>query len=629
MQSESPDTNFFSPVRACVLFAATSVGLIGLIGRVAYLQTYGRQQTVLRAERQHHQSETLPARRGSIFDTNGALLACTIQNEGVFVDPMFMHERYQEEGRSLVDMDTAITKLAHLLDRDSLELSQLIADNSEERFLKLSDGVDERTAAEIEKLKIFGVGMVPVNQRVYPMGSFAAHIIGGVGKDQNGLDGVELKYNKILAGRDGYQRTLKDARRRGIGVSAEDYVPPEHGSHLVLTIDANIQTIVEQELQQACEEFKAKRGEVVVMDPWTGDVLALANYPTFSPQQINESSPEARTNNALVAPYEPGSAIKPFIVGPALQQGVTRPGEVWPINGLSWATHYGRRISDTHGYGPLTTWDVLVKSSNIGMSMLAERMENPRLYAALTGFAFGRRTGIELPGEDPGLVRALGKWSSHSTESVAQGYELMVTPLQLAHAFCAYANGGRLPEVRVLRGVVDDKGQVISSRPHADYGTLPVVIDPQAAMKVRRILADVPLRGTASSIKTGAPNWYVWNIFGKTGTAHISEGRAGYSAHRYNSTFLGGAPFEKPRLVIAMTLHDPGTAAHYGGAVSGPASARILTRSLAYLQVDPSPELDPPPADIAAHLVRFVANVYHKPTTQPADQARDHTSPSR
>ena len=625
MAINTPDNSSpsFSPGRAALVFAALSVALIGLIGRVAYLQTYGRQQTIGRSEFQHHQTEILPARRGSIFDSKGTLIACTIQNRGIFVDPKFMHERYQDDGRSIADMDDAVAKLAKLMDRDTLKLAQLIADNSEERFIKLAESVDEQTAVEIEKLKIPGLGMMPVNQRVYPMGPLAAHIIGGVGKEQNGLEGLEMKYEKVLAGQDGYQRTLKDARRRGIGVSEDDYVEPRHGRHLVLTIDANIQMIAEQELTRGCEAVKAKRGEVVVLDPQTGDIVALANYPTFNPQSINESDPKARTNNCLVAPYEPGSALKPFIAGPALAQGITTLSYVWPITGISWKTDYGRLVKDTHGYGPLCTWDVLVKSSNIGMAMLANQMKNPKLHTALHSFGFGGQAGIELPGEDPGLVRDLSRWGRTSTESIAQGYEIMVTPLQLARAFCVYANGGRLPQVAIVKGVLDIDGQIIPGRPRLPLWACPQVIPADTALQVRRVLADVPLRGTATGIKRETPDWYVWNIFGKTGTAHISEGRAGYSATRFNSTFMGGAPFEKPRLVIVMTIHEPDRSiAHYGGAVSGPPSALILERALAYLQVEPSPELQPPPAAVAARLVNYKPEVYRKPTTQPAVKLR-------
>ena len=281
-----------------------------------------------------------------------------------------------------------------------------------------------------------------------------------------GLDGLELKYDKLLAGRDGFEREEKDARRRPIGVTAEDYLPPQHGQHLVLTIDANLQMIAEEELRDTVEHFKGSHadchGEVVVMDPNSGDVLALANYPTFNPQTLSDSTKDVRRDTALVAPYEPGSTFKPFIAGPAFAEHVTDPSEMWTIPAITWHTPYGRAITDVHHYGNLCTWDGLVKSSNILMSQLSERMGNTRLYQAVTGFGFGKRTGIDLPGENGGKVSPLNKWTHYSTESIAQGYELMVTPLQIARAFCAIANGGKLVTPRMVMGTVDPAGNVLS-----------------------------------------------------------------------------------------------------------------------------------------------------------------------
>ena len=630
----------FSRVRGLVVLILLGTGLVALAGRVAYLQTYGRQRVIQKAEGQHHRTEWLPARRGSIFDRNGALLACTVQNQGVFVDPSFMTEYFQTDGRSLTEMDQKVHALAGILDWDPFKLAGLISEKSESQYLKIAASVDETTVNAIRKLDLAGVGFFPVDQRIYPMGAVAAHILGGVGKDgesptgtetQKGLEGVELRFEKQLAGHVGQQRVLKDARRRAIAVNEEDYVPPEHGRHLMLTIDANIQMIVEQELADTCTRTKGKRAEAVVLDPKTGEVLALANWPTFNPQDLNASTPEARTNNALVAPFEPGSVAKPFIAGPAMADGVVSWGQMFPINSLSWSPGYSnRRITDTHGYGPMCLWDVLVKSSNIGSCMVAQRYTNPKIYAAFTAFGYGQLTGIELPGENHGRVRPLADWGRSSTDSVAQGYEVMVTPLQLARAMAVYANNGRLMPVHIVKGTLDDTGRVIpqAGGGAGGAGTPRQVVDPATALKMRRILADVPLRGTASIIKSkvdnqwNVDNWWVWNIFGKTGTAHISEGPAGYSPTRFNSTFLGGAPFEDPKLVIAMIVHDPDRAiAHFGGAVSGPGAARILTRSLAYMQVPPSPQLPPPPPEVASRLVNYQANVYNKPTTQPAPPA--------
>lgn len=542
----------FSSARAGGMLLLIFAAFAALVGRVAYLQTYGRERTIRQAEREHHQSEVWYARRGGIFDAKGQLLACTVQANTLFVDPHFMFEAYQqpEEKKkkklTLVTMDEDVARLARAIDRTPFELSQLISDHADSHYLVLAENVDEHLAAMIEKMNIPGVGFIPANQRYYPMGSVAAHLLGGTGADGEGLEGLELKFNKVLSGIDGFKRTLKTAQRRPIGVDAEDYVPPQHGQYLVLTIDANIQIIAEQELKATCEKFGAKHGEVVVMDPRTGEILALANYPTFNPQNLNDSSPETRLDRAIVVPYEPGSTFKPFIVGPALSWRLTRPGEVMPIHGpIYHVASYRRTVTDVHGYDALAVWDVLVKSSNIGASMIAERLGNPRLFKAITSFGFGRPTGVELPGEDEGRVNPLNKWTKYSTESVAQGYEVMITPIQLARAFCTYANGGHLVPPHVVKGVLDADGNVIDRVQPVKTEQLPRVIDQSTADEVRRILSDVVIRGTATGARSNT-----WNIFGKTGTAHITEG-AHYSATKFNSSFVAGAPYENPRLVVS------------------------------------------------------------------------------
>jgi cell division protein FtsI (penicillin-binding protein 3) len=603
----------FSPTRAAVVFGTLCVLFIALMGRVAYLQTTGRQQTISRAERQQHQTLSWEARRGGVFDSRGFALALTIQKLDVFVDPKFMQEVYAEEGHTLVEMDDAIQKLASLLDKDSLTLAQLIGERGDSRFVKIGQDVDEARIKEILKLNIPGIGLVPTSSRSYPMGSLAAHILGGTGKDGHGLDGVELRFDKELAGKDGWERKLKDARRHAIGVAAEDYLPPQHGQHLILTLDTNIQLIAEQELAAACIKHHAKKGEVVVMDPSTGEVLALANYPTFDPNDLDSASNDLRRDRTLTDPYEPGSTIKPFIVGPALRWHVTRVNEVWPIPGIKYKTPYGRTITDVHGYGPLATWDVLVKSSNIGMSMLGERMGNEKLHRALSIWGFGRQTGIELPAENAGKLNALPKWNKYSTESVAQGYELMVTPVQLCRGFCAYANGGSLVHPTLIKGVLDSEGHVILRNKPTDLKLLPEVVDPHTAAEMRQVLCDVVVRGTATHARSET-----WNIFGKTGTAHISE-HGQYSPTRFNSSFVCAAPAEAPRLAVAFIIHDP-QGEHYGGAVSAPHAKRLLERALTYMQIPASPDLQPPPANIQPVLFHVDPKAYSRKTkTQTAD----------
>jgi cell division protein FtsI (penicillin-binding protein 3) len=605
----------FSPRRAALIMIGLCVALTGMIGRVAYLQTYGRERTINSAERQQHITEKLISRRGSIYDVNGCLMAGTIQTQSVYVDPKFMLECYQGDGKSLVQMDEDVAKLARLIDKEPFALSQMLSEKFESRYVEVAENLGEREVAAIQKLNIPGVGIQPRNQRYYPMGSLGAHILGGVGKDdqgqaEKGLEGLELKFNKELAGKDGSQRVLKDARRRAIAVAAEDYFPPQHGQHLILTIDSNIQMIAEQELAKTCEEFKANRGEVIVMDPKTGDLMALANWPTFNPQNLEDSTPAVRRNRCLTDPYEPGSTFKPFIAGPAIQQGITRVSEVFPLHGPHYRTDYGRKITDVHGYDELAFWDVLVKSSNIGMCMLGERMGNEKLFTAIKSFCFGKTTGIELPGEDPGLVNPLAKWTKYSTESVSQGYEVMVTPMQLARAFCAYANGGHLVSPRVIKGSLTPSGKVATRAEVTSLRLTPQVVNPETAMEIRRVLCDTLVRGTATRARSK-----IWNIFGKTGTAHVSSGGS-YSDAKYTSSFMSGAPFEDPRVVVVMIIHEPDKElAHYGGTVAAPGASRLIERALAYLQVAPSPDLPLPPPQVAAVLHDYKEKLYRIGTT--------------
>lgn len=585
---------------------AVIVGLFAaLIGRVGYLQTYGRETTIARADRQQHLIMTLPARRGDIYDRNGLVMAGSIQTHTLFVDPKFMQDAFQEDGHSLMEMDDVLGKLAGIIVQDSFNLSKLLGDRATSRFVKVAENLDDSTVQQIQALNLPGVGIEADTARCYPMGELAAHVLGGCGADGMGLDGVELKYNAMLSGRAGFARETKDAQRRPIGVDAQDYLPPQHGQQLVLTIDANLQMIAEQELRDEVEHIHGSHGEFVAMNPNNGEILALANYPTFDPQSLSDSIKEHRRDSALVSPYEPGSTFKPFIAGPAFMWNVTTPSEMWSIPALTWYTPYGRAITDVEHYGDLCTWDGLVKSSNILMSQLSERMGNARLHRAITSFGFGLRTGIDLPGEDPGVVYRLSKWTHKSTESIAQGYEVMVTPLQLARAFCVYANGGKLVTPHLLLGTVDQDGKILSRQASVNPDALPQVIATATAAEMRRILCDVVIRGTAEGMRSK-----IWNVAGKTGTARIAEGH-GYSPTRFNSSFMCCAPYENPRLVVVCVIHDPDrTIAHYGGKVAAPVAVKFIERALTYMEVPGSPDLPLPPPEVAAKLWDYDATDY-------------------
>jgi len=325
-----------------------------------------------------------------------------------------------------------------------------------------------------------------------------------------------------------------------------------------------------------------------------------AGYPGFNPGSLGDSPQEARRNRAITDPYEPGSAFKPYIAGPALMWGVTRQDEVWPVHGEHYIAPDGRLVRDDAPYSDLCTWDGLVKSSNIVMSMLSERLGNARIYAAITRFGFGHETGIDLPGENPGKVNPLSKWTKQSTESVAQGYEVMVTPLQLARAFSAIANGGKLVSPHIVKGTLDPDGEILSKNPPPNFDKLQQVLAPDTAVEVRRILCDVVVRGTAKGCRST-----VWNISAKTGTSHISLGKSGYSPTRYNSTFVACAPAEDPKLVIVMVVHDPSGGLYFAGDVTAPGACRVLEEALSYMSVPGSPPLPLPPAEVASKLWEY------------------------
>jgi cell division protein FtsI (penicillin-binding protein 3) len=358
------------------------------------------------------------------------------------------------------------------------------------------------------------------------------------------------------------------------------------------------------------------------VDPRTGDVLAMANWPNFNPQTLDASTPDVRRNRCLTDPYEPGSTLKPFIVGPALQWRVTKLHEVWQMPFQSYKSPLrAKPVTDVHkSASALATWDVLVKSSNIGMTMLGERMGIKNVHHALESFAFGRETGIELPGEDAGYLNKVGKWIPSDLVSAVQGYTVMVTPMQLARGFCAYANGGKLVTPRILKGVLDAEGNVVSRNENKGLKLMPEAIDPMTAAEMKRTLCDTVIRGTAQKARSRN-----WNLFGKTGTAHVAKG-GNYNESAYTSSFMAGAPYENPRLVIAFIIHEPDKAhaeaqglSYYGGGVAAPGAGRVLERSLAYLQVPASPQLAPPPPQIANVLYNYNAKAYERMTASVAE----------
>ena len=556
--------------------------LIALLAHCAYLQlgpagVECRQQAL----RQHSKVDHFPARRGSILDRLGRELALDVRGTGVFADPSI-----------LADPPAAAQRLADILATPAPELLDLITKAHGRSFVWLKRDISQITAQRVRDLDIRGIALQSYQHRDYPQGPLAGHLIGFAGLDGAGLEGLELKFDRELTGTAGLRHATADPRRRTLFTSAEDYQAVRHGANVVLTIDSVIQQIAETQLEKACTRYKAKWGLALVMDPNNGQILAMANWPAFSPAEFRTSTPDQRRNRCLSDIYEPGSTFKPFVAAKALELGLfSIDDEIFCHNGLY---RTGRRtLHDHHPNGDLTVEDVVVHSSNIGMAIIGQRLGNPRMHRALELLGFGQKTEIGLAGEELGLLAPLDQWTSYSTTSIPMGHEIGVTGIQLLRAFCVFANDGLLYRPTVLNRVESSDGQVF-------WRQLPdknpqQVLEPQVAQLMRtRVLANVVRRGTGKAARLSA-----WGVFGKTGTGQV-PGPGGYVPDAFVGSFLGGSPVQNPRLCVLVTVGQPDRSiGYYGGTVAAPAVGSILAQSLAYLGVAP----EPAPASPAPQMV--------------------------
>jgi cell division protein FtsI/penicillin-binding protein 2 len=395
---------------------------------------------------------------------------------------------------------------------------------------------------------------------------------------------------------DGCGTSTVDARRRRVRSPAQKHQPPRDGASVVLTIDAHVQQRAEHHLRKAFEEFKPQWASTVVLDPQSGEVLAMATLPDFDPAQPieaglteeeHETATELLRNRAVSDSYEPGSIFKPFIAGPALEAEIVGIDEPFVINGP--AHQFGHRtIHDTHTYDTLALHQVISKSSNIGMGFVGERCGNQRLHDFVRRFGFGQRTGIRLPGEHGGLVQDFSRWNTYSTQSIPIGQEIAVTPIQIVTAFSVFCNGGILYRPRIVRGVITPDGQTAEddSRPIVLRRVLPEELTRQFRL---RALVEVVNEGTGKRAQIVGHQ-----AFGKTGTAQVARADGGgYLPDEHVGSFVGGAPAENPRVVVLVSLYRPSPGPYYGGTVAAPAAAAIIADTLEYMQVPP----DPPPAE--------------------------------
>lgn len=543
----------------------------GLMARCYCLQVAGnfphQQNTVSRSL-----TVKQTPRRGMILDRCGRRLAVSNRIAVAFADPELVG-----------DLKDTANYAADVLNIPAHELCMKIDFSNARRYVKLQEDISEQQAMMLSKTPLNGIGIHKSWQRNWPAGKLACHITGFTGADNKGLGGLELKYDSLLSGSEGSSVFIADSRRRPIRLERAN-CDVDNGSSLLITIDTTIQEYVRQALSQRCLEYQAESGVAVVMDPTDGAVLAMVSYPDFDPANPGDCSPDALRNRALTDVYEPGSIFKPIVTAAALDVGVIGFNDVIYCEHGNYSGKGFGRIGEygNHEYGNLKIRDILVNSSNIGMAKIGQKMGKTRLYKAVRMFGFGSRTGIDLPGEDPGLVWPSNRWTGYSVTRIPFGQEITVTAIQIARAYCILANGGYAVKPHLVRAVIDSDGRHIDVRPSTE--SVGRIIDTEIAnWIVRKALTEVVNEGTGKKAAIEGTQ-----VFGKTGTANIAKPNGGgYDEKNYIASFVGGAPAENPRLIVLVSIRKPNRAlgkGYTGGTVSGPVVREILKKSLTYLE---------------------------------------------
>ena len=553
-----------------VMIVLVTVALLALLGRVVQLQTHPGERLAVKLGSQQS-TRLLPGRRGTVLDRRGRVLATTRVAKRLFVDPAL-----------IIDHSSFSEKAGYGLGYDPVDIELALAARPRSRYIVLDRRLNDQRLELLKNLDLPGLATDPVLMRDYPQGALAGQLIGFVGTDGKGLEGIERVNDKRLAATPGRIRYQRDARGRALWVTADNYRMPADGENLRLSIDAVIQSIAENSLAQAVRKYHAESGQLVVMDPLTGEVLAMANYPPFDPATFNKVKPEVRRNRVVTDVFEPGSIFKPIIWSAATQLGAADPNEIIDTTTTGvYRTSKGRRLHDAHPHGRITWDQVLIYSSNIGMAIVAQRVGAEKLHEAMVRFGFGKPTGSGLPGEVGGVVHPLKKWTHYSVTSVPMGQEVSVTPLQMVRAFSAIANGGLLLTPTVI------PRQEPAGTSQTPRGVR--VLEKRIADYTRSVLRRQVTEGGGRKA-----NSKLYDLFGKTGTAQLPNlKQGGYYRDRYVSSFIAGAPTDAPRLVVGCFIHKPDKSiGHYGGIVSAPAVRQVMEQSLMYLGVPTNPGQD-------------------------------------
>jgi cell division protein FtsI (penicillin-binding protein 3) len=547
---------------SCLLFFC----FVLILGRMFQLQVLKKEQLYKLAARQQHAQIPLVPKRGTIYDSRGNELAVSIEVDSVYAD-----------ARKVTEVEKTARELAAILEIDREELKQRL--KGHRSFEWVQRKISPKEVEQIKELRLPGVSFLKENRRFYPNSQLAAHLVGFVGLDSKGLEGIEFQYDALLNGENQVWNTARDALGREIAMGKTPFGKEDHYRNIILTLDKPIQHITETELGRGVEKWGGKGGMAIAMDPWSGKILAMASFPTFNPNQFIQYRSKSWRNRALSDVFEPGSLFKAFLAAAALEEQVVRPSDSFFCENGSYRV-YDRTIHDISKHGWLTFQQIIKLSSNIGASKVGEKMGKERFYRYISAFGFGEKTRIGLPGEGKGVVHHPRYWSPVALDTISFGQGVSVTGIQLATALSAIANGGFLMKPYVVEKIANEKGEMVQSfKPEV----VRKVISEEAARKVRVLLKATTEKGGTG--EGAVPAGY--EVAGKTGTAQkVDSLLGGYSDDRYISGFIGFAPADAPKLVVLVIVDEP-QGNNYGGVVAAPIFRTIMEKVLPYLNVIP------------------------------------------
>ncbi len=547
--------------RSQFIVAVIAAGFLGLVARAAYVQVidnaFFKRQGAVRFVR----TLDLPANRGRILDRHGNILASSVPVPSIWANP--------ED----IERDPAKLKaLAKLLGMNPTDLDKKLQDE-DKTFVWLKRQVDESVAKDIAALKIKGVYDRKEYKRIYPEGESVAHVVGFTNVENLGQEGVELTFNKDLGGKPGSRRVIKDRLGRVVEDIGE-MIPPVDGKDLQLSIDSKVQYFAYEKIKESVVNNKAAAGSVVVLDIKTGEVLALVNYPSYSPGKRGNLSGAQLRNRALTDTFEPGSTMKPLVVGLALEKGIVKPETL--IQTAPGKLQMGTAtITDAHPHGVLSVNEIIQKSSNVGTVKIAMQMQPHDMWEVFTQMGLGQKPQVPFPGAVAGKVRPYKTWRPIEQATMSYGYGLSTSLFQLAQAYTVFAHDGEMVPMSLVK---TNQAQVSGAR----------VLSPQNAAAIRNMLHMVTIQGgTAPKAQTMG-----YSVGGKTGTAHKVEGK-GYASKKYRGFFVGIAPIDNPRIVVAVMVDEPTNGAYFGGDVAAPVFSQTVQQTLRMMGVQPDMAVKP------------------------------------